>query len=45
MSIRVERPLDRVELRVLGSLPEEEQTPPKLYPLTVAGLLAVCGDR
>jgi len=45
MSTRIPRPLDAVEIRILGSLLEKEQTTPEVYPLTVAALLAACNQR
>jgi uncharacterized protein YceH (UPF0502 family) len=45
MSTRIPRPLDAVEIRILGSLLEKEQTTPEVYPLTVAALLSACNQR
>jgi len=45
MSTRIPRPLDAVEIRILGALLEKEQTTPDLYPLTVAALLAACNQK
>jgi uncharacterized protein YceH (UPF0502 family) len=45
MSTRIPRPLDSVEIRILGSLLEKEQTTPDLYPLTVQALLAACNQK
>ena len=39
------RQLDPVEIRVLGSLLEKEQTTPEVYPLTVSALLAACNQK
>ncbi|HVT45338.1 MAG TPA: YceH family protein [Thermoanaerobaculia bacterium] len=39
------RPLDPVELRVLGSLLEKQQTTPELYPLTTNALRAACNQK
>lgn len=39
------RPLDTVEVRVLGSLLEKEQTTPEVYPLTMSALLAACNQK
>jgi uncharacterized protein len=39
------RPLDAVEVRVLGSLLEKEQTTPEAYPLTMSALLAACNQK
>lgn len=44
-STRIPRPLDAIELRVLGSLLEKEQATPELYPLTVNSLLAACNQK
>ncbi len=45
MSTRIPRPLDAVEIRIIGSLLEKEQTTPDLYPLTVQALLAACNQK
>src|SRR5436305_14095443 len=45
MSTRIPRPLDAVEIRIVGSLLEKEQTTPEVYPLTVAALLAACNQK
>jgi uncharacterized protein len=45
MSTRIPRPLDAVEIRILGALLEKEQTTPEVYPLTVAALLAACNQK
>jgi uncharacterized protein YceH (UPF0502 family) len=39
------RPLDAVEVRILGALMEKERTTPDLYPLTVAALLQACNQK
>jgi uncharacterized protein YceH (UPF0502 family) len=39
------RPLDAIEVRVLGSLLEKEQTTPEVYPLTMSALLAACNQK
>ncbi|MEM9552705.1 MAG: YceH family protein [Acidobacteriota bacterium] len=39
------RPLDAVELRVLGALLEKEQTTPDHYPLTINALIAACNQK
>ncbi len=44
-STRIPRPFDAVELRVLGSLLEKEQTTPEAYPLTVNALIAACNQK
>jgi uncharacterized protein YceH (UPF0502 family) len=43
--MKIPRPLDAAELRVLGALLEKEQTTPDLYPLTVNSLVAACNQR
>lgn len=42
--MRVPRPLDAIEIRVLGCLLEKEQLTPDAYPLTVNQLLAACNQ-
>ncbi len=44
-STRIPRPFDAVELRVLGSLLEKEETTPEAYPLTVNALIAACNQK
>ena len=44
-STRIPRKLDPVEIRVLGSLLEKEQTTPEAYPLTVNSLLLACNQK
>ncbi len=44
-SARIPRPFDSIELRVLGSLLEKEQTTPETYPLTVNALIAACNQK
>lgn len=39
------RPLDPVELRILGALMEKERITPDLYPLTVSALLQACNQK
>lgn len=39
------RPLDPIEIRVLGALLEKEQTTPDQYPLTVNALIAACNQK
>jgi uncharacterized protein len=39
------RPLDPIEIRVLGSLLEKEQTTPEYYPLTLNSLVAACNQK
>jgi uncharacterized protein len=45
MSRRLPRPLDAVEIRVLGSLLEKEQTTPEAYPLSLNALLLACNQK
>lgn len=45
MSTRIPRKLDPVEVRVLGSLLEKEQTNPDTVPLTVNALIAACNQK
>lgn len=45
MSTRIPRKLDPVEIRVLGSLLEKEQTNPETVPLTVNALIAACNQK
>lgn len=44
-STRIPRKLDAVEIRVLGSLLEKEQTTPETCPLTVNTVLAACNQK
>ena len=39
------RPLDPVEIRVLGSLLEKQQATPEYYPLTLHALVAACNQK
>ena len=39
------RPLDAIEIRVLGALMEKEQTTPDHYPLTINGVIAACNQK
>jgi uncharacterized protein YceH (UPF0502 family) len=39
------RPLDPVEIRILGCLVEKESTTPDAYPLTLKALTAACNQR
>ena len=39
------RPLDAIEIRVLGALMEKEQTTPDQYPLTINGVIAACNQK
>lgn len=43
--MRLPRPLDADEVRVLGALLEKEQLTPDLYPLTLPALLAACNQK
>jgi uncharacterized protein YceH (UPF0502 family) len=45
MSTRIPRKLDPVEIRVLGSLMEKEQTNPETVPLSVNALIAACNQK
>jgi uncharacterized protein YceH (UPF0502 family) len=42
---RLPRPLDPVEIRVLGALLEKQQTTPEYYPLTLNALVAACNQK
>jgi len=42
---RLPRPLDAVEIRVLGSLLEKQQATPEYYPLTLHALVAACNQK
>ncbi len=44
-STRIPRPLDAIEIRVLGVLLEKEQTTPEVCPLTVNAVLAGCNQK
>jgi uncharacterized protein YceH (UPF0502 family) len=39
------RPLDPIEIRILGSLLEKQLTTPEYYPLTVNALVAACNQK
>ena len=43
--MRLPRPLDAVEVRVLGSLLEKELLTPDVYPMTLQGLVAACNQK
>jgi len=43
--MRLPRPLDPVEVRVLGCLLEKQQTTPEYYPLTLNSLVAACNQK
>lgn len=42
---RITRPLDAVEIRILGSLMEKQQATPEYYPMTVNSLVAACNQK
>jgi uncharacterized protein YceH (UPF0502 family) len=42
---RLPRPLDTIEIRVLGALLEKQQTTPEYYPLTLNALVAACNQK
>ena len=42
---RLPRPLDVVEIRVLGALLEKQQATPEYYPLTLHALVAACNQK
>jgi len=44
-SARLPRPLDPVEIRVLGALLEKQQATPEYYPLTLHALVAACNQK
>ena len=43
--MRLPRPLEPVEIRVLGALLEKELLTPDVYPMTLPGLVAACNQR
>lgn len=43
--MRLPRPLDPVELRLMGCLLEKQQTTPEYYPLTLNALVAACNQK
>ncbi|HUP64122.1 MAG TPA: YceH family protein [Thermoanaerobaculia bacterium] len=43
--MQLDRPLDPLELRVLGSLLEKQQATPDLYPLTLNAIAAACNQK
>jgi hypothetical protein len=45
MSSRIPRKLDPVEVRVLGSLLEKEQTNPETVPMTINALVLACNQK
>jgi uncharacterized protein YceH (UPF0502 family) len=45
MSTRIPRQLDPVEIRVLGSLLEKEQTNPETIPMSVNAIILACNQR
>ena len=42
---RITRLLDAVEIRILGSLMEKQQSTPEYYPMTVNSLVAACNQK
>lgn len=42
---RITRPLDTVEIRILGGLMEKQQATPEYYPMTVNSLVAACNQK
>jgi uncharacterized protein YceH (UPF0502 family) len=42
---RIPRPLDPIEVRILGCLLEKQQTTPEYYPLTLNALVAACNQK
>ncbi len=42
---RLPRPLDAIEIRVLGALLEKQQATPEYYPLTLHALVAACNQK
>lgn len=42
--MKIERPLDEIEMRVLGSLLEKQQSTPDYYPLTLGALRSACNQ-
>jgi len=42
---RIRRPLDPIEIRVLGSLLEKQKTTPEYYPLSLNGLAAAANQK
>ena len=42
---RLPRPLDPVEIRILGALLEKQQATPEYYPLTLHALVAACNQK
>lgn len=43
--MHLDRPLDPVELRILGSLAEKQLSTPEYYPLTLNALIAACNQK
>lgn len=43
--MKLEKPLDPMELRVLGALLEKQQATPDYYPMTVNGIVAACNQK
>lgn len=42
--MKIERPLDEIEIRVLGSLLEKQQSTPDVYPLSLNALRTACNQ-
>lgn len=42
---RITRPLDAIEIRILGSLMEKQQATPEYYPMTVNAVVAACNQK
>lgn len=42
--MKIERPLDEIEIRVLGSLLEKQQSTPDYYPLSLSSLRSACNQ-
>lgn len=42
--MKIERPLDEIEVRVLGSLLEKQQSTPDYYPLSLGSLRSACNQ-
>ncbi|MDX1582674.1 MAG: YceH family protein [Thermoanaerobaculia bacterium] len=42
--MKIDRPLDEVEIRVLGALLEKQQSTPDYYPLTLKSLRSACNQ-
>src|SRR5205085_10966827 len=42
---RLPRPLDPIEIRILGTLMEKQLSTPEYYPLTLNALVAACNQK